>query len=585
VELASLCAERTYAPRVYTADFAPWTNENEQLSRMEWIDFQLDHGNINDMLLDMEDGCQQAQNGSRPCLCTTCNGLPWLREDTTEVQVSAVILNRAAGLWSLVTVSFIFDEGGRIWKDVVVRSQWADPYASRDGRISKSLVTAQTIWAAAMLVLVINVVHRSIQTFRRTASSTASAAIQFAKSSASGSSFVDAAKWTASLALDVQKANRRKVRQAIDYAMAVTAGLYVASWCLLVARTNEVTAAYQEQKGKEALFDAIERTVAVEGMERAMTVVHILALLCRMLHVMSGQPRIAIVTTTFSASMLDLVHFSVVFSLIFMLFGAIGYTLFGRDTEAFSSPSRALWGCARLLFGEFEWEVLLESGRNRLEGIFFVGAFAVLVSQVLLNMLLAIIIDSYCDVKAALNKREGPGGPDTLWSQASKIWRRRKGARKGVRMSLSDVIHGLKVMQQDLGEVSVVTPCLLRTFVVRPRRRETDPEEIPEYQAQKLLADCRASRAPSSDATSAADCHKPTLFPPDSAAQRLWSDMLAQQEATSQGLARLQQLLQASDQCRWEDVESCNFSASDERPHCETTADNELDSDAASKEC
>jgi len=225
----------------------------------------------------------------------------------------------------------------------------------------------------------------------------------------------------------------------------------------------------------------------------------------RSFSVMHGQPRLAIVTATFATCMVDLVHFSVVFLILSTLFGSLGYALFGREIEAFSSPLRALWGCSRLLFGEFEWEVLVEAGIFQAEGIAFIGAFTMLVTVVLMNMLLAIIIDAYENVKAQL---QTSSSTETLWSQVAELFDRWRRNHKGSRIPFANVLSGLKEMHDELGPDHLVSRDLLLKYCYRESRgvkitipeqqcfviltevasenERAQPEQLPEELSQRL---------------------------------------------------------------------------------------------------
>merc|ERR1719253_1603769 len=73
---------------------------------------------------------------------------------------------------------------------------------------------------------------------------------------------------------------------------------------------------------------------------------------------------------------------------------------------------------------------------GRLPAIIWFWIFMMLVNMVMLNMLLAVIMDVYTEVRGAIGSHA-----ETLWSQSWEIFRRRRELRLGNRVSLEHVQH------------------------------------------------------------------------------------------------------------------------------------------------
>ncbi|XP_059178590.1 polycystin-2-like isoform X3 [Physella acuta] len=94
----------------------------------------------------------------------------------------------------------------------------------------------------------------------------------------------------------------------------------------------------------------------------------------------------------------DLAGFFVMFIIIFLAFTQLGYLLFGTQVEDFSSFENAFFTLFRIILGDFDFHQLEEA--NRILGPIFFMLFVFFVFFVLINMFLAIINDTYSEVKS-----------------------------------------------------------------------------------------------------------------------------------------------------------------------------------------
>merc|ERR1719399_2820725 len=107
----------------------------------------------------------------------------------------------------------------------------------------------------------------------------------------------------------------------------------------------------------------------------------------------------------------DLIHFMITVFTIFLCYAISGMFLFGRRLFEFSTLGRAVQTCFLIVMGDFDWNSL------RLEheitaGIWF-WTFMILVFLIMLNMLLAIVMDIYTEVKTS------SGSSEPVWEQAA----------------------------------------------------------------------------------------------------------------------------------------------------------------------
>ncbi|CAK0789236.1 unnamed protein product [Prorocentrum cordatum] len=114
-------------------------------------------------------------------------------------------------------------------------------------------------------------------------------------------------------------------------------------------------------------------------------------------------------TETLSKASVDIFHFAVVFFTVFLIYTISGMLLFGQELLMFSTTERALDATFKIVMGDFDWEEMRRIGR--LEAWIWFVTFMLLVNLIMLNMLIAIIMDVYAEVKSSL-----PADADTLWS-------------------------------------------------------------------------------------------------------------------------------------------------------------------------
>jgi len=99
------------------------------------------------------------------------------------------------------------------------------------------------------------------------------------------------------------------------------------------------------------------------------------------------------------------------------------------ELASFATSGRALTSVFRILLGDFGWEELAHVGLS--SSNFWFWSFIVVVQLIMLNMLLAIVMDVYMEVKGGISE-----DAETIWSQTDEIIRRFFGKIRGRRLSL-----------------------------------------------------------------------------------------------------------------------------------------------------
>ena len=107
---------------------------------------------------------------------------------------------------------------------------------------------------------------------------------------------------------------------------------------------------------------------------------------------------------TLTASAKDLGGFSVMFFIIYFAFVQLGFLLFGIQVYDFRTFMDSVFTLFRMILGDFNFKAI-ESASIVLGPIYFL-TYIFFVFFVLLNMFLAIINDTYADVKQEVKNRK-----------------------------------------------------------------------------------------------------------------------------------------------------------------------------------
>lgn len=108
--------------------------------------------------------------------------------------------------------------------------------------------------------------------------------------------------------------------------------------------------------------------------------------------------------STLSRCSKDIAGFAVMFFIIFLAYAQLGYLVFGTQIADFSTFSESIFTLFRIILGDFDFHALEEA--NRVLGPIFFITYVFFVFFVLLNMFLAIINDTYSEVKAEISAQK-----------------------------------------------------------------------------------------------------------------------------------------------------------------------------------
>lgn len=248
----------------------------------------------------------------------------------------------------------------------------------------------------------------------------------------------------------------------VDWANIFLAILAGAAWletisCMIDESFNEIISADYKITADVMKIDAPRMDIITDrivALRMRYTIVQIIMALntifvvAKFFKSFQSNARLKVVSTTFKQATIDLCHFAIMFSSIYLPFVLIGHILFGSDITEFASMTAAINTGIMCLMGDFAWyaedgypthfSAVLPSGMPKMVLMLWYVAFMFLVFLVLLNMLLAVILEHYANVSS--NVQYEVDAP-AVWNQAIRYWKFTKETKGFI---------SLEVLRQDL---------------------------------------------------------------------------------------------------------------------------------------
>eukprot|EP00928_Gymnodinium_smaydae_P038534 TRINITY_DN26565_c0_g1_i2.p1 TRINITY_DN26565_c0_g1~~TRINITY_DN26565_c0_g1_i2.p1 ORF type:complete len:780 (-),score=170.06 TRINITY_DN26565_c0_g1_i2:238-2577(-) len=207
----------------------------------------------------------------------------------------------------------------------------------------------------------------------------------------------------------------------------------------------EVKGSWVDASDREKFFDSAHDAVQSSHNFRFMLAVYPFVLVLRFFKAFSMQPRLAVVTETLKSAAVDILHFGLIFFTVLMIYVISAMILFGQEITDFARFDRALTTTFRVLLGDFDWEEMNQIGRPQAAAWFW--SLMILLNLIMLNMLLAIIMDVYSEVKGNIGC-EAP----TLVSQIFKMIGEFREVRAGRLVPCSRILKILDPTDLDTGD-------------------------------------------------------------------------------------------------------------------------------------
>mmetsp|Transcript_60121 Transcript_60121/g.140522 ORF Transcript_60121/g.140522 Transcript_60121/m.140522 type:complete len:801 (+) Transcript_60121:27-2429(+) len=383
----------------------------EDTARTVWMDYLMEFPNVTvmDQLRDLE--------LSR-----------WLDNSTYRVKVTFMTYNHYYDMLTTTSIHFLFAISGRIWKQITHRSMVLEAHATFQSWLY------EVLFFGHILILFLNEGWESISCLRENG-------WKLVKAWKAYWNFWNVVDWVSIfLAFAIlltwisQCIGQAELSSQLqDYTSIHSACRDALS---MSSASCEAARAYDAQ-----LFDSVEQLGFVIRANRAISGFYPVCIMMRLFKAFAAQPRLAIVTKTLALAANDLTHFGIVFLSIFFTYVAMGMAFFGREVESFASFDRASLALLRALMGDFSVEDMELSGRAI--AFFFFGTYMMAAVLLLLNMLIAILMDVYGQVAAMSRNSE------SLWHECWDIVRRAMQKWTGGHTPLAQVV---KMYVENVGE-------------------------------------------------------------------------------------------------------------------------------------
>lgn len=104
-------------------------------------------------------------------------------------------------------------------------------------------------------------------------------------------------------------------------------------------------------------------------------------------------PRLHILSQTIPGSLTRFGAFFIVSITVVIMFSMAGHVIFGDRSKEFSTVVNALKSCVNILFGIFDYSII--DGIGEPVSIIYYWAFTIIATLILLNLMLAIVLDTY----------------------------------------------------------------------------------------------------------------------------------------------------------------------------------------------
>jgi len=208
---------------------------------------------------------------------------------------------------------------------------------------------------------------------------------------------------------------------------------------ITLGKLNEESQRSKFREQGKKYFEALEVQSHYAYSFRIVMAGYPLVIAMRLFKSFGSQPRLAIITNTLLSARVDLIHFLLIFMSVFFTYTIAGVVLFGRELHTFTTVFRAAITCGRLTVGDFDWDYMRLIGRQ--DAFLWLVPFTVLITLLLLNMLIAIVMDAYSDVKTSVD------GEDTIWQMVAKVYKTKRKMLRGEIVSYKTVVSKLQHLQ------------------------------------------------------------------------------------------------------------------------------------------
>lgn len=335
----------------------------------------------------------------------------WLDENTKKIELAMPVYNAEYGIHTMFLASFFFSRGGHIWKSLIPLSAFAQTWNS------KQSIFYDLIWMLCIVYVIV----------------------------IEGMEIVDVLREHGTIGVLTEYIG---FWNGVDW-VSVVAGLVICTMFLAnvnnlakmndaISELGDIDEAREKSKYRVAgkgYVTALEAEIQFAYIFRMVQALYPLFIALRLFKAFGSQPRLAVVTQTLKKAWVDLFHFGIIFVSVFFTYTVAAVVLFGREVHSFTTLFRAMITCFRAMFGDFDWDELRLVGRS--DAFLWFLPFMVIIVLVLLNMLIAIVMDAYDEVITGLDHEDG------MLIMMKKAYKQKLSAWRKEDVPMFDVLRGV----------------------------------------------------------------------------------------------------------------------------------------------
>jgi len=326
----------------------------------------------------------------------------WIDQNVSSVNVRMLMYNGNLGMFTNMYLSFVFQRDGRVYMYYDSEGFLADPYEN------KAIIMCDVIFA----ILLFNMAWSESKEMFPALQNGLDGFLDYWE-------FWNAVDWmgviggTVCMGLwgsvctmvggDLQAAIMALPLKALDKKV-------IEEGFLTKTELDELVNYADFQSKLEHLYGVADSISGLYTTLRWCITLYSVVLMMKFFKAFKANPRLNIVTQTLLVGSTSIVHFFLVFFVIFLCFAVMATALFGHKIRTYSSFSHSMAMCWRILMGDFDYEEM-EAVDWRSAFAWFVS-YMVIVFLILFNMLLAIVMDTYSLVASS------EPNPQTIWFQA-----------------------------------------------------------------------------------------------------------------------------------------------------------------------
>lgn len=346
----------------------------------------------------------------------------WIDEQTISITITAVLLNAELGRPRLtqVKMDFLFSRAGGTFTVVDVNTIMLRFWQAAPGSLSFMADVVLVICLFMMALLQVK-----------------------------GITGDDPEKWRKC------RSSWNLLQWAIVLSGWVCIGLHVITFLLTAALVPAYEGVFQAQQddvpaeSNDLGLDMHERINALtyfNGTIRFFFAMYHQLLILRFFTAFHAQPRLGVVTRTLEVSLIDILHFLVVLLPTFVAYAVSGCFIFGKRVEDFSDIFISIGTCFKIFMeSEYDWPVLSEE--YFVTPFLWVFSFMILLVMIMLNMVLAIVLDVYTEIR----KKSGQSEP--VWVTGFHMMQRIRHFRQWV--STQEILDKVAFMPYTISRTEI----------------------------------------------------------------------------------------------------------------------------------